>query len=105
VNPKSGVGDVVGELDGRKVVVECKGGVVNSTHAGQVSRLRRGICEALGLLMAREPDGAREIVAVPETHVTRSMAERMTPRCTQVGIEIALVRRDGSIDWLVDAST
>ncbi|WP_445464572.1 hypothetical protein [Faunimonas sp. B44] len=65
VNPRSGVGDLVGVVDGRIVVIECKGGTINSTHAGQLSRLRSGLCEAVGLLMARPDDGAREIAAVP----------------------------------------
>ncbi len=100
VDPRSGVGDVVGFLDGQKIVVECKGGTINSTHAGQLSRLRRGLCEAVGLLMARSSDGAREIAAVPFTPETERLATRMAARCQRAGIEIALVRRDGAILWV-----
>ena len=53
VTLKPGVGDVVTEIGGKAVVAECKGGVVNTRHAGQLSKLRRGLCEAVGLLMAR----------------------------------------------------
>ncbi|WP_235726831.1 hypothetical protein [Martelella mediterranea] len=101
VNPRSGVGDVVGVADGRQIVIECKGGTINSTHAGQLSRLRRGLCEAVGLLMARPFDGAREIAAVPWTPETERLAKRMEPRCSRSGIELALVRRDGTIAWVV----
>ena len=52
---KPGLGDVIAELDGRKLVAECKGGVINSNHAGQLSRLRCGLCEAVGLLLTRPP--------------------------------------------------
>ncbi len=99
VNPRAGVGDVVGVIDGRIVVIECKGGTINSTHAGQLSRLRRGLCEAVGLLMARPDDGAREIAAVPWTAETARLAARMAPRCRCAGIEIALVRDDGTVIW------
>jgi len=99
VNPRSGIGDVVGEVDGRTIIVECKGGTINSTHAGQLSRLRRGLCEAVGLLMARPVDGAREIVAVPWTSETERLAKKMAARCSRAGIEIALVRRDGTLLW------
>jgi len=42
VNPSSGKGDVVAEFAGRTVVAECKGGTIDSAHAGQKSRLRKG---------------------------------------------------------------
>ena len=99
VDPRPGLGDVEGEVDGRPVVVECKGGAINSSHAGQLSRLRRGLCEAIGLLLARAPDGAREIAAAPWTPTTAELARRLGPRCASAGIEIALVRPDGSIEW------
>lgn len=105
VNPRSGVGDVVGEVDGQKVFIECKGGTINSRHAGQLSRLRRGLCEAVGLLMARQVDGVREIAAVPWTPETERLAARMTPRCQRAGIEVALVRRNGKIVWPIDAGS
>ncbi len=42
VNPKSGLGDVLADIEGRSYVAECKGGVINSKHAGQLFRLRKG---------------------------------------------------------------
>lgn len=53
VTLRPGRGDVVAETDRYRVVAECKGGILNTTHAGQKSRLRKGLCEAVGLLMAR----------------------------------------------------
>ena len=100
VNPRSGIGDVVGVVDGQPIVIECKGGTINSTHAGQLSRLRRGLCEAVGLLMARPLDGARQIAAVPWTPETERLSKRMASRCAGIGIELALVRRDGAIVWI-----
>ena len=100
VNPRSGVGDVVGEIEGRGIVVECKGGTINTKHSGQLSKLRQGLCEAVGLLMARVPDGAREVAAVPWTPETERLAARMASRCRDAGVEIALVHRDGSVQWV-----
>lgn len=92
-----GVGDVMAELeDGSRIVAECKGGVVNSKHAGQASRLRRGLCEVVGLLMA-SPAGGRQVAVVPKTEPTARLAERMAPRCKLAGIEIALVGERGEV--------
>lgn len=84
---------------GGRVLVECKGGTINTTHAGQPSRLRRGLCEAVGPLLARPEDSAKEIAAAPWTTETASLAARMDPRCRMAKIEIALVQRDGSLVW------
>jgi len=89
-------------VDGRSIVIECKGCTINSTHADQLSRLRRGLYEAVGLLMARPFDGAREIAAVPWTPETERLAARMVSRCSRAGIELALVRRDGAIVWVAE---
>jgi hypothetical protein len=35
INPKSGRGDVVADVEGKSFVAECKGGIINSKHAGQ----------------------------------------------------------------------
>ena len=96
VSSKPGLGDVEASVDGKKVVAECKGGIVNTRHAGQVSRLRRGLCEAVGLLLARPP-GDRQVAVVPLTPATLALARRMLPRARAAGIAIALVREDGSV--------
>jgi hypothetical protein len=71
------------------VLAECKGGVVNIRHAGQQSRLRRGLFEAVGLLMARPLNAERQIAVAPETAITATMAARMWTRANAAHIEIA----------------
>jgi hypothetical protein len=61
VNPASGRGDVVTEADGITIWAECKGGIVNTRHPGQVSRLTKGLCEAVGLLMANTSPAAKSL--------------------------------------------
>lgn len=96
VNPKSGLGDVVAEVGNHVISAECKGGIINTRHSGQVSRLYRGLCETVGLLMASEPRG-RQIAVVPYTAGTLRLAGRMTSRCAVAGIEIALVKSHGEV--------
>ncbi len=97
VSLKPGQGDVVGQLNSSKIVAECKGGIINTKHAGQKSKLRRGLCEAVGLLMSRENTGERQYAVVPLTDVTQRLADQMRPRCRKAGIEIALIREDGML--------
>ena len=85
VNPKSGLGDV-----------ECKGGIINARLPGQLSRLYRGLCETVGLLMAT-PSQGRQVAVVPLTDGTLRLAERLAPRCALAGIEIALVGSRGEV--------
>lgn len=96
INPKSGIFDVASPL----VVAECKGGVLNTKHPGQVSRLRRGLCEAVGLLMASPSSGKREVAVVPDTAATRALAMRLKPRCAVAGIEVALVDGQGQVHFI-----
>lgn len=48
VNSNSGLGDVVAEVGDHIIVAECKGGIINTRHPGQVSRLYKGLCETVG---------------------------------------------------------
>ncbi len=96
VNPKSGLGDVVAEVGDQIVCAECKGGIINSRHSGQVSRLYKGLCETVGLLMATPLQG-RQVAVVPFTESTLRLAERLAPRCAMAGIEIALVGARGEV--------
>lgn len=100
INPTSGKGDVVGEVDGRRVVAECKGGVVNSSHNGQRSRTRKGMSELIGQLMILPANGDRHVAVLPETYDTARLAPILAVRCAQVGIEIALIREDGSVRYI-----
>lgn len=99
VNPKSGLGDVVARMGDQTISAEAKGGVINTRHAGQVSKLRRGLCEAVGLLMS-VPSPGRQVAVVPHTETTLRMAEKMKPRCQLAGIEIALVGARGEVSYV-----
>lgn len=96
VTSTPGKGDVVAQTDDGTIVAECKGGIVNTRHAGQVSRLRRGLCEAVGLLMAREK-GGRQVAVVPKTETTLRLPNRLAPRARDAGIGIALVDEQGRV--------
>lgn len=96
VHPKSGLGDVVAEVGNHIISAECKGGIINTRHPGQVSRLYRGLCETVGLLMATPWQG-RQVAVVPLTDSTLRLAERLAPRCALVGIEIALIGSRGEV--------
>ena len=86
VNPKSGLGDVVANIGDHVISAECKGGIINARHPGQLSRLYRGLCETVGLLMAT-PSQGRQVAVVPLTDGTLRLA----------GIEIALVGSRGEV--------
>lgn len=96
VNPKSGLGDVVADVGDHVISAECKGGIINTRHPGQVSRLYRGLCETVGMLMAT-PSQGRQVAVVPRTDGTLRLAERLAPRCALAGIEIALVGSRGEV--------
>ena len=96
INPKSGLGDVVAAVANQTVSAECKGGIINTRHSGQVSRLYRGLCETVGLLMAT-PSAGRQVAVVPFTEATLRLAKRLAPRCYIAGIELALVKSNGAV--------
>ena len=96
MNPSSGRGDVVAEWDGGSIVAECKGGVLNTRHAGQQSRLRQGLCETIGLSLATPVvPGRRQYAVVPRTKATHSLATRMAERAAKAGLTIALIDARG----------
>jgi hypothetical protein len=51
VDPTSGKGDVVATVGSMIISAECKGGIINTRHSGQKSKLYRGLCETVGLLL------------------------------------------------------
>lgn len=89
-------GDVVARTNDGVIVAECKGGIINTSHAGQKSRLRKGLCEAVGLLMARDK-GGKQVAVVPHTETTLKLARKLAPRALDAGIEIALVDERGQV--------
>lgn len=100
VFPQSGRGDVTAHVEGRLVMVECKGGTLNSRHAGVLSRARSSLSELIGQLMVLPDDGARHIAARPWSKQSEELARRLAPRCIKAGIEIALVHEDGSLQFV-----
>jgi hypothetical protein len=92
----SGKGDIVAESHKGKILAECKGGIVNTSHSGPTSRLRKGLCEAVGQLMA-SPKGGRQVAVVPHTETTLRLAQKLAPRAKEAGIEIALVDELGQV--------
>jgi hypothetical protein len=87
---------VVAEVGSHVISAECKGGIINTRHPGQISRLYKGLCETVGMLMAT-PSQGRQIAVVPFTGSTLRLAERLAPRCALAGIEIALVGSRGEV--------
>jgi len=98
IHSKPGLGDVVATLDGVEVEVETKGGVINSRHPGRLSRLRKGLHEAVGQLMASPRGEGQLIAAVPSHPETLKVAEKLRERCSRVGITLALIERDGRVN-------
>ncbi|HXZ00452.1 MAG TPA: hypothetical protein VEI03_10655 [Stellaceae bacterium] len=96
VSFKPGLGDVVAETASGTIIAECKGGIVNTTHAGQQSRLRKGLCEAVGQLIGR-PSGGRQVAVVPNTRATMGLAKKMIARTRAAGIDIAVVDEHGNV--------
>jgi hypothetical protein len=94
-----GVGDVSAEINNQKYVVECKGGIINTSRSGQTSRLRKGLCEAIGQLMTRDLGEEIHIAAVPHTKTTKALALKMKDRVTKAGIKVALVDGTGVIHF------
>lgn len=91
-----GKGDVVALTAEGTILAECKGGIINTRHPGQVSRLRKGLCEAVGLLMAT-PQAGQQVAVVPYTETTLRLAQRMASRAKNAGIKIALVNELGQV--------
>jgi hypothetical protein len=105
VHPASGLGDVAATCgNGQTWIAECKGGIINTRHPGQLSKLRKGLCEAAGLSLARTvEDGTEQFAVVPHTRATEELARRMTPRVRAAGIRIALVDDEGRVTGVGDS--
>ena len=86
-------------LRGRYVLRDDRTIVVHpaSGHPGQVSRLSKGLCEAVDLLMAN-PSRGRQVAVMPKAEVTLRLARKLAPRYAAAGIEIALVGPRGEVE-------
>lgn len=100
IHSRSGVGDVVGKVHGRRVVAECKKGpLVRKPGSPERPLLSTALGQAL--LLKVEPDDV-VVAAVPDTPAFRSIAEawRQRPLVVRAGIRIVLVARDGNVSGL-----
>lgn len=73
-----GEGDVVAKAREETIIAECKGGIVNTRHAGQTSRLRK-VCARPSGYSWRERRG-RQIAVVPKTETTLRLAQKLAHR-------------------------
>jgi hypothetical protein len=100
VHSRTGEGDIVATVNGRRIVAECqKGRLVRTAGGREHSLLTAALGQAL-LFDAAANDIV--IVAVPDTLVFRRLAEawRERPLIRRAGIRIVLVGRDGSVSGL-----
>ncbi|OBQ67805.1 hypothetical protein [Mesorhizobium erdmanii] len=100
INPRSGLGDVVANINGVRFLAECKGGTVNTTHPGQKSRLRKGLSELIGQLMILRKGEERQVAVLPHTAEVERLGLKLRDRCARAGIEIALVHHNGEVAFL-----
>ena len=85
------------DIQGERILVEVKGGCINSRYPGALSKLRTRMHEAVGSLFAAPAEVTRLIAAVPCHSETEKLANRMTERCRKAGVQIALVSPNGHI--------
>lgn len=97
VHSRPGEGDVVGTVDGRRVVAECtKGPLIRKVGSQEYLLLKTALGQAL-LFEVSADDIV--VAAVPDTPVFRKLAEtwRSRPLVRRSSIRIALVARGGVV--------
>lgn len=103
IHSRSGVGDVVGQVAGRRIIAECKKGpLVKRPGSPEYPLLTTAIGQAL--LTKSEVDDVL-VAAVPDSPAFRRIAAdwRLRPGVQRSGIRICLVGRQGSVTGLEDA--
>lgn len=101
VHSRSGTGDVVATVGGRRIIAECKKGpLVKKPGSPEYPLLTTAIGQAL--LFRSEADDI-VVAAVPDTSAFQRIAAdwRERPRLKSAGIQIGLVNRDGSVSGLL----
>lgn len=100
IHSRSGVGDVVASVAGRRIIAECKKGPLVKVPGSKEYPL---LTSALGqaLLFQAEPEDV-VVAAVPDTPAFRRIASvwRERPRIKLAGLQIALVARSGEVSGL-----
>jgi hypothetical protein len=98
IHSRSGVGDVVARVGGKRFRAECKGGPLIKKRGSQEYPKLRG---ALGQVMTVEEVDGHDVlaVAVPWTEKFGELAERWrrAPLVVRSGVLIVLVGRDGEV--------
>jgi hypothetical protein len=100
VHSRSGEGDVVATVDGRRIVAECKKGpLVRKPGSPEYPLLTAALGQAL---LFEVSAGDIVVAAVPDTPVFRKLAEtwRIRPLVRRAGVRIAVVARDGAVSGL-----
>jgi hypothetical protein len=97
VHPQSGLSDVAADAKGTKIEADCKGGAIETRHAGRLSKLDKGLCEIVGRLMSKPATG-RQVAVMPRTETALRLARKLAPRCAAAGIRIALVGARGDVE-------
>lgn len=101
VHSRSGVGDVVGRVRGRRIIAECKKGpLIKRPGSPEYPLLTTAIGQAL-LTPNLEP-GDILVAAVPDSPAFRRVAAAWRERAgvRRSGIRICLVDREGAVDGL-----
>lgn len=101
IHSKSGIGDVVLTVGGKRIRAECKKGPLIPKRGNPEYRLLR---EAIGQVVTVEQvnEGDLLVVAVPNGPKFRQLVPvwRERPLIKRIGIQIALVDRDGTVEGL-----
>lgn len=101
IHSKSGIGDVVLTVGGKRIRAECKKGSLIPKKGNPEYRLLR---EAIGQVVTVEQVNEDDIlvVAVPNGPKFRQLVPvwRERPLIKRIGIQIALVDRDSTVDGL-----
>jgi hypothetical protein len=100
VHSRPGEGDVVAQVNGRRIIAECKKGpLVRKPGSPEYPLLTTALGQAL-LFDVSADDIV--VAAVPDTPVFRKLAEtwRSRPLVRRAGIQLALVHRDGTVSGL-----
>jgi hypothetical protein len=100
MHSRPGEGDVIAQINGRRIIAKCQKGPLARKVAGSEIPL---LTTALGQALLYDVSANDiVIVAVPDTLVFRRLAEawRKRPLVNKLGVRIALVARHGAVTGL-----
>jgi hypothetical protein len=100
VHSRPGEGDVIAHVNGRRIVAKCKKGpLIRKAGSPEYPLLIMALGQTLLFDVASDDI---VVAAVPDTAVFRTIADqwRSRPLVKRIGIQIALVSRDGAVSGL-----